>query len=326
MVRTLKICVSAAALCFILLPGGVAAQEAEASAAEPEPYTVTPGPAAVEAAVDAAAAASDAEGSAAEAKIETEAETDAAKAAAAEAAIADAAVAGAAAAEGPQVVEAEPVKPKKEKKAKPPKEPKPPREPRDSDSEGAFHVGVRGAFGASSFAGHKAFRVPAGGNLAIELGTGLSGSAGISVAGDFADLITVSIDVLYSIYTARGGYYLKEEGKDIGVMNEAGVELHSVEAPVLARFNFNNIFGPFYAEVGPQFGANIYGKIYKNAEWSKPYVNGFAVGVAAGLGLGIPGKAAIGVRGCFNFLDYAENVGGKPWAVQVGVTKYYVSF
>jgi hypothetical protein len=328
MFRTLKICVPALCLSLILAfaTNPAVAQEAEASeapAAEPEPYTVTPGPAAAETAVEAAEATE-----APEAEPEPYTVTPQPSAAEIEAAAAEAAAAEAAVAESqPEVVEAAPVKPKKEKKAKPPKEPKPPKapkEPRDSDTEAAFSIGVRGAFGASSFAGHKALWTPAYGNLAVELGAGLSGSVGLSIARDFSDLISVSADVIYTIYTARGGFSLKAGGADFGIMNEAGVELHSIEVPVLARFN--NLLGPLYAEVGPQFGVNVYGKIYANSELKKPYLNAFAVGPAVGLGLGIPGKAAIGVRGCYNFIEYAENSGGRPWAVQVGITKYYIGF
>jgi hypothetical protein len=191
---------------------------------------------------------------------------------------------------------------------------------RDEGGESKFRYGMRAGMGVSAFSGHKAIYTESFGSHAISLGALISASTGLVFAAPITDDFGIVWELQYSLYTAYGEFSLKTEGVDFGKMNEAGVELHSLEMPVLANYSFG---GRYYAEVGPQFGANLYAKIYANSELKKPYLNRFAFGPALGVGVKLNDAAAVGVRGYFNVLEYAENSEGRPWTVQAGITSFF---
>jgi hypothetical protein len=234
----------------------------------------------------------------------------------------------------PAVAEKAPEKPKKEKKVK---EPKAPKEPKEGGGGFMPRMGARAGLGISAFAGHKAITtsdsVPKalafpqdgrGTKLAISLGASVSTSVGFAAELDLADFVDIGIpfavaaEFQYTIYTAYGSFILKTDSDvDFPPLYEAGLELHTLELPILARVRYDI----FYAEAGPQFGANISAKAHANAELKRPLVNGFSFGPALGLGAEFNG-VLLGLRGYINVLEYAKNSNGRPWALQVGVTGY----
>jgi len=222
-----------------------------------------------------------------------------------------------------EVVAEAPAAPEKPAKVKKEKQPKP---AKYDDGDGFFAIleqvrfGVRAGLGMSAFQGHKAIYIPEFGPHAISLGALVNTSAGFVVAAPINELLSVTMDLQYSLYTAHGEYSIKTKGDDLGKLNQAGVELHSFEVPVLVNFNFQY---RYYAEVGPQFGGNIYSKIYANNDLKKPYLNRFAFGPVVGGGFQINDDLRVGVRGYFGVIDYADGIGGKPWMVQAGVTSFF---
>ena len=191
---------------------------------------------------------------------------------------------------------------------------------RESNSAQKFRYGIRAALGVSAFSGHKAIYTESFGSHAISLGALASASTGLVFVAPVIKNLSVAWELQYSLYTAHGEFTLKTKDADFGNLNVAGVELHSFEMPVLANYTFGE---RVYAELGPQFGLNAYAKIYANDELKKPYLNRFAFGPALGAGVKLNDAAAIGVRGYFNVLEYAENTDGRPWTVQAGVTSFF---
>jgi len=181
-----------------------------------------------------------------------------------------------------------------------------------------FHFGVRSAFGISAMRGHKAMQSADFRGYAIKLGPALSGSLGLAFALEINSLFTVAPELQYTLYRSNGRYIKKQDGM-FGQRNEAGIVMHSLELPILARFSFDNI----YAEVGPQIGFNRNAEVYINSELKSPNdMNLFAFGPSAGAGIKI-GDILLGVRGYFGILEYAENTNGYPWAAQVSLTKFF---
>jgi hypothetical protein len=121
-------------------------------------------------------------------------------------------------------------------------------------------------------------------------------------------------ELQYTLYKAHGEFTMTN-GTDFETLNEAGVEMHSVELPIMMRFNL----GSAYFEVGPQVGNNVYAKIYLNHEFIKPKINAFAFGPSIGFGANLK-FLTIGVRYHFGIFEYAEKTNGYPWAMQISLT------
>jgi hypothetical protein len=110
-----------------------------------------------------------------------------------------------------------------------------------------------------------------------------------------------------------------KNGTDLRDLNEAGIRLHALELPILARFNIKDFA---YAEVGPQVGYNIRSVIYQNAKLNEPdELNVIAFGPALGGGIKM-GGFLLGIRCYFGILEYAKNLEGYPWTAQVSITQF----
>jgi hypothetical protein len=201
-------------------------------------------------------------------------------------------------------------------------------------SQGNMHLGVRAAAGASAFRDHIALLIPAEqpgystpsagsyASYAIIMRPAFSTGVGIAFAYDINSLISVASELQYTLYRANGRF-VKNTNETFSELNEAGVMMHSLELPILARFNFGDVgFGSFYAEVGPQVGANLDAKMYSNSAFKSPDINIFAFGPSLGGGIKID-SFLIGLRGYLGILEYAENTNGYPWAAQVSLTKFF---
>ena len=177
-----------------------------------------------------------------------------------------------------------------------------------------LQLGIRPALGISAFRGHKALDFGA-----WKLQTKPALSFGLGVASDiqFTSLISLGVDLQYTQYRANNEFAVKT-GAEFHVLNEAGVTLHALELPILARFNIKDFA---YAEVGPQIGYNARALIYKNSELRQPELNAIAFGPTIGGGLKL-GNALLGARFHFGLLEYAENSNGYPWTFQVGATQF----
>jgi len=189
----------------------------------------------------------------------------------------------------------------------------------ESDAK-KFRCGIRGGLGVSAFEGHKAIYTESFGSHAVVLGAFVSASTGLVFMAPVSKRLNILWETQYSLYTAHGEFTLKTKGADFGDLNQAGVELHTFEMPILLHFDIGQ---RYYAELGPQAGMNFYSKIYANNELKKPYLNLFAAGPALGFGVKLNDAAAVGVRGYYNMLEYAENSNGRPWTVQGSVTSFF---
>lgn len=176
----------------------------------------------------------------------------------------------------------------------------------------AQDFGFRSGLGVSALRGHKALQSLAFGPNAVRLYPAFSASVGFAFAVD-----VFALELQYTLYQAMGELEMVKGG-DFSDLYEAGVRLHSLEMPLLARFDFGRV----YVEVGPQFGANIYAKIYMNNEVKKPIVNVFTVGPSFGVGIIKAKDLLLGLRGHFGMVEYAERTNGYPWAVQIGMIKF----
>ena len=154
-------------------------------------------------------------------------------------------------------------------------------------------------------------------NHVLELDPSLAYSAGAVAQIDLNDRLSISPELQYSVYNANSKKVSKVDN-DFDILNEVGVELHALELPLLARYNFGNI----YAEAGPQFGWNRYSKLYRNADYRSPELNPFAFGIAAGLGTDSYGILLLGVRGYYSILEYAKDAKGIPWSFQAGLSAF----
>jgi len=224
------------------------------------------------------------------------------------------------AAEPEPVVEEAPVVAAVPVKEKPVKAAKPVKAEKYASDESEFRYGIRSGMGVSAFQGHKAIHTESFGAHAIVLGALVSASVGLVFDAPVTDDISVTWGLQYSLYTAHGEFSYRSPREDFGKLNIAGVELHAFEMPILLNINIGD---RYYAEVGPQFGYNLYGKIYANNDLKKPYLNSFAVGPVLGGGVKLNDDLELGVRGYFSALEYAENSNGRPWSVQVSLTSFF---
>jgi len=180
-----------------------------------------------------------------------------------------------------------------------------------------FHLGIRSGLGASALRGHKALQSLSFGPNAIRLYPAFSASAGLAFAVEVNRFFSIAPELQYTLYQAKGELTLKT-GDDFDDLRRAGVSLHSLELPFLARFNI----GSAYIEAGPQVGANIYAVLYKNNEFKKPKINVLAFGPSFGSGVNIKG-VLFGLRGHFGLLEYAKKTNGYPWTVQASMGKFF---
>jgi hypothetical protein len=234
-----------------------------------------------------------------------------------------------------------PEKARKEKPPKAPKEPKPPKEPKAAGEDSGLRpflprLGLRAGMGVGGLGGHRK-------NLPLTVGIDSAGrdsviydtarttlapsvSAGIGLVytSEINDMLGVTCEIQYTFY-----YSYSEEvrraprDKKFRPLHVAQVQLHSLELPVLLRINAGDLNGmPFYAEVGPQLGINLYGRLENDGDVWWPNLSGFALGPTVGCGIEA-GAVDIGVRGHFGLLDYVKRMGGRPWAIQLNATSYF---
>jgi hypothetical protein len=198
------------------------------------------------------------------------------------------------------------------------------KEPQDPSESGAFNIGIRLGLGMSGLQGHKPLLAPGQSGLAIVMNPTVATSAGLAMAirpPAFPDGLTIALEPQYSLYRAHGEFVLGSPDADYRDLYVAGVFLHSVELPVLMRYNFG---GSVYMEAGIQPGANVYTQIYRGNQLFKPELNTFAFGAAAGIGVEFY-NALLGVRGYYSFTQYDKNLNGYPWSIQVSLTKFILN-
>jgi len=186
--------------------------------------------------------------------------------------------------------------------------------PAPEPSKIKLQFGVRPAVGISAFRGHKAFDY---GAWKLQAKPALSFGLGIVSDIQFNSLISLGVELQYTQYRANNEFAVKT-GADFHTLNEAGITLHALELPILARFNIKDIA---YAEVGPQVGYNARAVIYKNAELRQPELNALAFGPSVGGGVKL-GGTLLGARFHFGLLEYAENSKGYPWVAQISATQF----
>ncbi|MDR3001935.1 MAG: PorT family protein [Fibromonadaceae bacterium] len=172
--------------------------------------------------------------------------------------------------------------------------------------------GLRYGVGVGSLRGHKALQSLSFGPNALRLYPSVSTSAGVVYVNN--NIFFNVIELQYTLYKAHSELILKT-GMEFDELHEAGVVLHSLEVPVLARFNF----GSAYIEAGPQVGLNAHAKLYTNRELARPDLNILAFGPSLGGGISIK-NMLIGLRGHFGMLEYAKGTNGYPLTVQTSFT------
>jgi hypothetical protein len=158
---------------------------------------------------------------------------------------------------------------------------------------------------------------------AIKQFPAFSVGAGAAFAIEFNDLISLAPELQYTLYRANGSYIYKTNrtGEDFSNVHKAGVSVHAIELPVLARFN---ILDAYYVEAGPQVGFNVHSSAYINSEVYEPTdPNVLLFGPALGGGMKFSGDVLLGARGHFGLFDYAKKTKGYPWAVQASLTKFF---
>jgi len=198
-----------------------------------------------------------------------------------------------------------------------PPAPKTPSEPLKID------YGARVGFGISGFNGHKVLTFN---DVSTQYGIDMSMSAAYSIG--FASsikinkLISIAPELQLSYYSASGETTVNTNSREFERMIEASVYMYSIELPVMARFNVDALLNGLFLEIGPQFGYNIYSKIYKNNVPYKPDVNAFAFGPSIGGGKNVNGILA-GIRCYYGIIEYAKNSDGYPWTVQASLTKFF---
>jgi hypothetical protein len=176
--------------------------------------------------------------------------------------------------------------------------------------------GIRPAIGISAFRGHKALDF---GEWKLQMHPALSFGLGAAADIQFNSLVSLAVELQYTQYRADNEFAVKT-GADFHNLNEAGITLHALELPVLARFNIANAY---YAEVGPQVGYNARAVIYKNSDLKQPELNAIAFGPVLGGGIKLNGgNTLLGIRCSFGLLEYAENSKGYPWTVQASATQF----
>ncbi|MCL2100670.1 MAG: PorT family protein [Fibromonadales bacterium] len=176
----------------------------------------------------------------------------------------------------------------------------------------AQNLGLRYGIGVGALRDHKALQSLSFGPKAIRLYPSISTSAGVVFVAE--ESFFNVYEMQYTLYRSHG-ISIQKTGMDFDELHEAGAVLHSLELPVLARFNFGSV----YMEAGPQFGFNIHAKIYTNRELKIPDVNTFAFGPSFGGGIS-RNNILLGIRGHFGMLEYAKKTNGYPLAVQAAFT------
>ncbi|MCL2261069.1 MAG: PorT family protein [Fibromonadales bacterium] len=181
-----------------------------------------------------------------------------------------------------------------------------------ADEESSIHakLGFRAGFGVSLLRHHV--------KLAdLKPVPSIAYSVGAVAQIDLSDNFSISPELLYSAYSSSAEKVNKiENGFDR--LTEVGVELHALELPVLARYDFGGI----YAEAGPQVGWNFSSKMYTNAEYFCPDLNPLAFGIAAGFGTDSYGILLLGIRAYFGILEYAKDAKGVPWSLQASLSAF----
>jgi hypothetical protein len=185
----------------------------------------------------------------------------------------------------------------------------------------ALKKGFRFGYGLSGFQKHKALAEENWPKALAPKPNFLAYSLGFASAIDFGKYFSFAPELQYSFYSASGEKTNNERSiindANFKDMNEIFVYLHSLELPIMARFNI----GSAYAELGPQAGYNFYAKTYMNNQPRKPSLNAFAFGPSAGFGFNADGMGIImvGVRGYYGVLEYAKS-GGHPWHAELSIT------
>ena len=168
----------------------------------------------------------------------------------------------------------------------------------------------------------------------IGLGSSLSGGVSLVLLSNINDLLGISCELQYSFYFASGESVNKTDkygqtDNDVPYwpMSEATVELHSLEVPVLLRINAGTLLGyPVYAEVGPQFGFNVYARKTDYADGtlniSKPNLNVLTLGPVLGAGFDLD-RVSVGLRLYIGLIEYVKSEGGRPWSLDIGVTSFF---
>jgi hypothetical protein len=194
----------------------------------------------------------------------------------------------------------------------------------------SFKFGVRAGIGLSHFRNHEYLRLEDvnSGNAshavinstsAVKMNPAFGFSAGIISNITIISIFSVAPELQYSLYRSNQKV-IKEQPKTFDEVHNTGVYLHVFEIPLFFRASFLN---KFHAELGPQFGFNLFSNIYKDANYYRPDLNLFAFGLAGGAGMNVTGSTRVDIRGHFGFLEYAENVkGGYPWNIQLGVSQF----
>jgi hypothetical protein len=173
-----------------------------------------------------------------------------------------------------------------------------------------FGLGLSLGLGVSGFSGHRALSSPAFDGYAIVPGPAFSGGAGVTAAFRANGVLTAAAEAQYSWYRAGGEF----RGR------AAGVDLHSLELPVFARFGFGRV----YAETGVQAGVNLEARVYAGGYSESPKFNRFAAGTVLGFGVAVKDGFTIGLRGCYGLLGYDKNFNGYPWSARVSATKFFI--
>jgi hypothetical protein len=211
------------------------------------------------------------------------------------------------------------------------------REPRGASEGLWFSFGWRWGLGLSSFSGHRP--VPVNNpDINVPLKPALSGSVAVALAATslihveaISTDLSVTLDAQITGYSAYGSSKSVDQkamnatGQTKVQYNDAIAGLVALEFPLLARLDniAGRAAGPLYIECGPQFGWNGYARHAVRGEGVfSSRRNGFAFGPAVGAGLNF-GDALLGVRAYYDALQYSDYVGGRPWTVQAGLTKYF---
>jgi hypothetical protein len=188
-------------------------------------------------------------------------------------------------------------------------------------SETSFSLGLRASMGISQFRHHEAIPLITAteyGLYALKLNPSIAASIGLAAQIGISKYFAFVPELQYSLYSADNEVEIDAADSEtkFNKLYHAGVYMHALELPVLARINF----GLAYMEFGPQIGFNCYSMIYTNADYYRPNTNVFAFGVAGGAGVSLGSGVLIGIRGYSSFLEYAEDAKGFPWSIQLGIT------
>jgi hypothetical protein len=181
-------------------------------------------------------------------------------------------------------------------------------------------LGINLSGGVSGFHGQKALCSPGFDGYAVAPEPAVSGGAGLAAAVKANGILTAAIEPQYSLYRTYSKFYIRADSTNQKERHAAGVNLQSLELPLLARFDLS----PVYIETGVQPGASICARIRRDGEYEKPRLNRFSAGVTAGLGTAISANTMIGLRGYYSLTEYDKNPNGYPWTIRVSATQYFI--